>query len=69
MHPSPGMKALEQLAGAVALVVALADVFLTILYARLDSGLLAMRFARGIERIWVWIAPSIVPRWTTTTDF
>jgi hypothetical protein len=50
------MKMLEQLAGAVVLVVALTDVFLTILYARMDSGLVAMRYARGIERIWVWIS-------------
>jgi hypothetical protein len=50
------MKALEQLAGAVVLVVALADVFLTILYARMHSGLLAMPFARAIERTWVWCA-------------
>jgi hypothetical protein len=50
------MKTLEQLAGAVVLVVALADVFLTILYARMDSGLLAMPYARGIERIWVWMS-------------
>jgi hypothetical protein len=48
------MKTLEQLAGVVVLVVALADVFLTILYARMDSGLLAMRYARAIERTWVW---------------
>jgi hypothetical protein len=50
------MKTLEQLAGAVALVVALADVFLTILYARMNTGLIAMRYARGIERLWVWIS-------------
>jgi hypothetical protein len=50
------MTALEQLAGAVVLVVALADVFLTILYARMDTGLLAMPYARGIERIWVWVS-------------
>jgi len=56
------MKTLEQLAGAVALVVALADVFLTVLYARMDSGFLAMRYARGIERIWVWISGERVDR-------
>lgn len=50
------MKMLEQLTGAVVLVVALADVFLTILYARMDSGLLAMPYARAIERLWVWIS-------------
>jgi len=48
------MKTLEQLAGAVVLLVALADVFLTILYARMDSGLIATRFAHGLERVWVW---------------
>jgi len=47
------MKTLEQLAGAVVLLVTLGDVFLTIMYARMDSGLIAMRFARGLERIWV----------------
>ncbi|RYZ05608.1 MAG: two pore domain potassium channel family protein [Myxococcales bacterium] len=50
------MKTLEQLAGVVVLAVALADIFLTMLYARMDSGWLAMRFARGIERVWVWIS-------------
>lgn len=50
------MKTLEQLAGAVVLVIALVDVFLTILYARMDSGLIAMRFARGLQRIWVWLS-------------
>jgi hypothetical protein len=50
------MKTLEQLAGAVVLLVALADVFLTILYARMDTGLLAMPYARGIERSWVWFS-------------
>jgi len=50
------MKTLEQLAGAVVLIAALADVFLTVLYARMDSGLLATRYARGIERAWVWIS-------------
>jgi ion channel len=54
VHPWPHMKTIEQLAGAVVLAVALADVFLTILYARMDSGLLAMPYARAIERIWVW---------------
>jgi hypothetical protein len=53
------MKTLEQLAGAVVLVVALADVFLTVLYARMDSGLLAMRYARAIERVWVWISRAL----------
>jgi hypothetical protein len=55
------MKTLEQLAGAVVLVVALADVFLTVLYARMDSGLLAMRYARVIERVWVWVARAFGP--------
>jgi hypothetical protein len=32
---------------------------LTILYARVDSGFLAMRYARGIERIWVWISARV----------
>src|SRR4051794_26611316 len=50
------MKTLEQLAGALVLVAALADVFLTILYARIDTGFLAMRFARGLERILVWVS-------------
>jgi len=50
------MKTLEQLAGALVLVVALTDVFLTVLYARMDTGLLAMRYARGIERVWVWLS-------------
>jgi hypothetical protein len=50
------MKTLEQLAGAVVLLVTLADVFLTILYARMDSGLLAMPYARAIERIWVVVS-------------
>lgn len=50
------MKTLEQLGGALVLVMALADVFLTILYARMDSGLLAMRYVHGIERLWVWIS-------------
>jgi hypothetical protein len=54
VHPSPALKIVEQLAGIAVLLVALVDVFLTILYARMYSGILAMRFARGIERAWVW---------------
>jgi hypothetical protein len=50
------MKTVEQLAGAATLLVALADVFLTVLYARIEGGFLAMPFARGIERSWGWIS-------------
>lgn len=47
---------LEQLAGAVVIMVALADGFHTILYARMGTGLIAMRYAHGIERLWVWLS-------------
>jgi hypothetical protein len=39
---------LEPLAGAIVLVVTLLDVFLTVLYARAGTGLLAPRLARGV---------------------
>lgn len=55
------MKTFEQLADAAVLLLALADVFLTILYARMYSGLLAMRYAHGIERSWVWNLAGLRP--------
>jgi hypothetical protein len=39
---------LEPLAGWIVLAITLADVFLTVLYARAGSGLLAPRLARGV---------------------
>lgn len=42
---------LEPLAGAVVLAVTLLDVFLTVLYARAGTGLLAPRLARGVWRV------------------
>lgn len=50
------MNIVEALAGVALLLVALADVFLTILYARMNSGFLAMRLAHGMERSWVWVS-------------
>lgn len=42
---------LERLAGALVLAITLLDVFLTVLYARAGSGLLAPRLARGVWRL------------------
>lgn len=42
---------LEPLAGGVVLTITLLDVFLTVLYARAGSGLLAPRLARGVWRV------------------
>lgn len=50
------MKAVEQLVGGAVLLVALADVFLTVLYARKDTGLIAMPYARAIEKTWVSVS-------------
>jgi hypothetical protein len=43
----------EQIVGVVLLALALVDVFLTILYARLESGFLGMRVVRGIAQVFV----------------
>lgn len=42
---------LEPLAGGIVLAITLLDVFLTVLYARAGSGLLAPRLARGVWRV------------------
>jgi len=42
---------LEPLAGGIVLAITLLDVFLTVLYARAGTGLLAPRLARGVWRI------------------
>ena len=42
---------LEPLAGGLVLAITLLDVFLTVLYARAGTGLLAPRLARGVWRI------------------
>jgi len=42
---------LERLAGGIVLAITLLDVFLTVLYARAGTGLLAPRLARGVWRI------------------
>jgi hypothetical protein len=42
---------LEPLAGAILLAITLADVFLTVLYARAGTGILAPRLARGVWRV------------------
>jgi len=42
---------LEPLAGGIALIITLLDVFLTVLYARAETGLLAPRLARGVWRV------------------
>lgn len=42
---------LEPLAGGIVLAITLLDVFLTVLYARAGTGLLAPRLARGVWRL------------------
>jgi hypothetical protein len=42
---------LEPLAGGILLAITLADVFLTVLYARAGTGILAPRLARGVWRV------------------
>ena len=42
---------LERLAGGIVLAITLLDVFLTVLYARADTGVLAPRLARGVWRV------------------
>lgn len=42
---------LEPIAGGIVLAITLLDVFLTVLYARAGTGLLAPRLARGVWRI------------------
>jgi hypothetical protein len=42
---------LEPLAGGIVLAIALLDVFLTVLYARAGTGLLARRLARAVWRV------------------
>jgi hypothetical protein len=42
---------LEPLAGGIVLAITLLDVFLTVLYARADAGLLAPWLARGVWRV------------------
>ena len=47
---------LEPVAGGILLAVTLLDVFLTVLYARAGTGLLAPRLARGVWRIFRGLA-------------
>jgi hypothetical protein len=46
----------EPLAGGIVLAIVLLDVFLTVLYARAGTGLLAPRLARGVWRIFRGLA-------------
>lgn len=48
------MKTVEQIAGLVVIALALADVFLTVLYARMQSGFLGMRVAGVTTKLLVW---------------
>ncbi|MEA2464946.1 MAG: hypothetical protein QOJ98_2693 [Acidobacteriota bacterium] len=47
---------LEPLAGAIVLAITLLDVFLTVLYARAGTGLLAPRLAQGMWRVFRGLA-------------
>jgi hypothetical protein len=42
---------LEPLAGGILVAITLLDVFLTVLYARVGTGLLAPRLARGVWHV------------------
>src|SRR5436190_1711139 len=42
---------LEPLAGGIVLAITLLDVFVTVLYARAGTGVLAPRLARGVWRV------------------
>ena len=46
---------LEPLAGGIVLAITLADVFLTVLYARAGTGLIAPRLARCVWRVFIWL--------------
>jgi hypothetical protein len=52
-----GLKLLEQIAGALLMLLVLVDVFLTVLYARMDSGIISPHLARG-----VWYAFRVLGR-------
>lgn len=47
---------LEPIAGGIVLAITLLDVFLTVLYARAGTGLLAQRLARGVWRVFRGLA-------------
>src|SRR5690349_9697541 len=47
---------LEQTSGFLLLALVLLDVFLDVLYARLDSGILAPRISWMIWRIFLWVS-------------
>jgi hypothetical protein len=53
---------LEPIAGAIVLAITLVDVFLTVLYARAGTGLLAPRLARGVWRVFRMLAGRSRPR-------
>lgn len=59
--PRPEVSLLSVLLGAAVLAVALADVFLTVLYVRGNSGLVAPLLGRGVWRAARWLARR-VPR-------
>ena len=46
---------LEPLAGGIVLAITLADVFLTVLYARAGTGLIAPRLAGCVWRVFLWL--------------
>src|SRR6476661_3036676 len=49
---------LERVAGAVVTLLVIADVFLTVLYARIGAGILSVRIAR-----WTWWLYAHVAEW------
>jgi hypothetical protein len=46
---------LVQIFGAVILVMAVVDVFLTVLYARIGTGIMAPKLSRGMWRLFKWV--------------
>ena len=47
---------LEQTSGFLVLALVLLDVFLTVLYARLGTGILAPRISQGVWRLFLWVS-------------
>src|SRR5437868_4119463 len=46
MPPHPGLRSVEQIAGGLLFLFILLDIFVTVLYARMSSGILSPRIAR-----------------------
>jgi hypothetical protein len=56
-----GLRGVEQLAGVILILAGLIDVFLTVLYARITTGIIARTVTRGVWQFFRWASAHVGP--------